>query len=483
MPIANTVIQIKKSTATGNVPASLANGELAINAADGKLFYKDTTGTIKNITNQLTFGTVNSNGSLIIASTTTDTLSIIPGNNVTITTDTILKTITINSSAAGGSGGSSSGYLANAVIIANSTGYLTNVTNLLYYSSNDTTVYTGTINVSNIILDSNGTFQLGPVNFLEAYNDAQNGPYVLNRARISVNPTFGWANNGGIFSSDFLRWNKIVSTTQFFPGAVNGQLDQANSPLSIVASNNYTTGIGIFPASVYNQWSGQKFYEGQVIISSGSRSGSTANLISNYIMVGPNAGGGPTDPLITLKTNTSTSTTVGVYISGNKPSNTSTTGSLVVSGGVGISGNLSLSSSGNIIFGDGTRQNSAAQITPNTSFDGVYDLDDLSYVTDGLTNIFTLTYNSSNVTVISPSQIQVSVDGAMQPNFVYNSDTVWLSQVFGGYKGYTIDYQGQLRFSDAPPSGAQIVARTVVGAITTTKKVYPFSPIDIMVGY
>jgi hypothetical protein len=170
------------------------------------------------------------------------------------------------------------------------------------------------------------------------------------------------------------------------------------------------------------------------------------------------------------------------------PATSNTTGMLVVSGGLGVTGNvwagnIYLTPANTIVFGDGTTQNSAAQVTPYTGFDGVFDLDDLSYVTDGLTNIFTLTYNSSNVTVISPNQLEVSVDGAMQPNFVYNSDTVWLSQVFGGYKGYTIDYQGQLRFSDAPPSGAQIVARTVVGAITTTKKVYPFSPIDIMVGY
>jgi hypothetical protein len=316
MAIANTVIQIKKSTATGNVPVSLANGELAINAADGKLFYKDTTGTIKNITNQLTFGTVNSNGSLIIASTTTDTLSIIPGNNVTITTNTISKTIRINSSAAG------AGYRANNLIFSNSTGQLSNTTNLLYFASNNSLfVYGGTVSTNTI------------------------------------------------------------------------------------------------------------------------------------------------------------------------------TGALVVQGGVGISGNLNARSTtvtGNIyiagsantiVFGDGTTQNSAAQVTPYTGFDGVFNLDDLSYVTDGLRNTFTLTYNSSNVTVTSPNQLVVSVDGALQPTFVYNSDTVWLSQVFGGYKGYTIDYEGQLRFSDAPPSGAQIDARTVVGAITTTKKVYPFSPIDIMMGY
>ena len=37
--MANTVIQLKHSTETGNVPSSLANGEISINNCDGKFFY------------------------------------------------------------------------------------------------------------------------------------------------------------------------------------------------------------------------------------------------------------------------------------------------------------------------------------------------------------------------------------------------------------------------------------------------------------
>jgi hypothetical protein len=39
--MANTVIQIRNSGVTGNVPAILQPGELAINYVDGKLFYGD----------------------------------------------------------------------------------------------------------------------------------------------------------------------------------------------------------------------------------------------------------------------------------------------------------------------------------------------------------------------------------------------------------------------------------------------------------
>jgi len=105
--MANTSIQLKKSSITGNVPASLAYGELAINYADGKLFYKHANGSIASIsTGSLTnsFATINANSSLILATSPTDTLSILPGNNITISTDTVGKSITINSTATGGSG-------------------------------------------------------------------------------------------------------------------------------------------------------------------------------------------------------------------------------------------------------------------------------------------------------------------------------------------------------------------------------------------
>ena len=37
--MANTIIQLKHSTETGNVPSSLANGEISINSRGGKFFY------------------------------------------------------------------------------------------------------------------------------------------------------------------------------------------------------------------------------------------------------------------------------------------------------------------------------------------------------------------------------------------------------------------------------------------------------------
>lgn len=45
--MSNTLIRLKYSTTTGNTPSSLANGEIAINGFDGKLFYSDPSGIVK----------------------------------------------------------------------------------------------------------------------------------------------------------------------------------------------------------------------------------------------------------------------------------------------------------------------------------------------------------------------------------------------------------------------------------------------------
>ena len=93
--MANTTIQIKKSGITGNVPSGLNFGEIAINYADGKLYYKSNSGSTTYITNQQSFATINSNNSLILATSGSDILNFVTGNNVTISTNTSTKSITI----------------------------------------------------------------------------------------------------------------------------------------------------------------------------------------------------------------------------------------------------------------------------------------------------------------------------------------------------------------------------------------------------
>lgn len=100
MTITNTAIQLKKSGSSGNTPSNLNHGELALNYADGKLFYKNWLNTIDFITNQDTFGTINANSTLVIATTETDVLTLTPGTGVEVTANATNKTITVSSNAA-----------------------------------------------------------------------------------------------------------------------------------------------------------------------------------------------------------------------------------------------------------------------------------------------------------------------------------------------------------------------------------------------
>ena len=115
----------------------------------------------------------------------------------------------------------------------------------------------------------------------------------------------------------------------------------------------------------------------------------------------------------------------------------------------------------------------------------VYDLDDVSYMTDGFTTTFPLQYNTNTVTVASPWNLMVTVSGITQRAFA-NTDGyeyVWQSAVIPGSKGYTLNSSGNLNFADAPPVGADLNIRVVPGVPNANTKVYPFKPTDIMMGY
>ena len=92
--MANTVIQLKKSGTPSAQPADLANGEIAINYADGKIFYKDSTGTIKTVSVDA-YSTVNVGGTLLVADIPNDVLSIGAGDNIILTPDALTDSFTV----------------------------------------------------------------------------------------------------------------------------------------------------------------------------------------------------------------------------------------------------------------------------------------------------------------------------------------------------------------------------------------------------
>lgn len=99
--MANTVIALKKSATPTAAPVSLANGEIAINYADGIIYYKAANGSIASISSgTASFGTVNAAGTLILADMVNDVLDIRSGNNIEISGDAINDRITITANLA-----------------------------------------------------------------------------------------------------------------------------------------------------------------------------------------------------------------------------------------------------------------------------------------------------------------------------------------------------------------------------------------------
>ena len=140
MTSSNTTILIKKSTQSGNTPPALANGEIAINTADGKLFYSDPIGIVKHISNQNSFATINVGSTLINATSPTDILNFAAGDNIIAYADPITKTITLS-----------------AVLLANSAAYTT-----VYYGPNQEAAATAnsyvTSTTDQVVIDTFPTY-------------------------------------------------------------------------------------------------------------------------------------------------------------------------------------------------------------------------------------------------------------------------------------------------------------------------------------
>jgi len=99
--MANTVIALKKSGTAAAIPNSLEFGELAINYADGKIYYKAANGTVVSLatggsaSSSNSFATINANGTLVVADSSTDILSLEPGTNISIVGDAVNDKITL----------------------------------------------------------------------------------------------------------------------------------------------------------------------------------------------------------------------------------------------------------------------------------------------------------------------------------------------------------------------------------------------------
>ena len=130
MATSNTVIQLKRSASTGNsvTSADINYGELALNYADGKLFYRKPDDTIGTIYTPNVYSTVNVNSTLLVPTSPTKILSLQPQNYITVTgvtgNDTIIISETLSSNVVLKSGGTYTGQVGivdSAIFSGNTT--------------------------------------------------------------------------------------------------------------------------------------------------------------------------------------------------------------------------------------------------------------------------------------------------------------------------------------------------------------------------
>ena len=248
--MANTVIALKKSSTPAAEPSSLANGELAINFADGKLFYKNLTGQIVSFTSgSNSFGTVNANGTLIIADTLSDVLTIEAGVNISIVGDAINDKITIN--ATGGGGGGSSANVGDTPPISPANGDQWWSSTLgkmfIYYADTDSSQWVeSTSNMLNI--------QVGAVGYGIPYDmantanlNAKTANDKANDAYLIANTAYNKANSANIVGSnayDKANTANIIAIAAF---------DKANTGGGGSGSlTTYSANVGNGAANTYN---------------------------------------------------------------------------------------------------------------------------------------------------------------------------------------------------------------------------------------
>jgi hypothetical protein len=225
MAIANTTIQLKKSSVAGNVPVSLSSGELALNFFDGKLYYKNAQNTINYFAAGITksFATVNSNSSLVLASSNNDILSFAAGNNISISTDTVGKTITIGTDA-------------KMLYTASNTAPITpRLGDKWYYIARDLVYEWSTDGTSSFWLDN-----LSPTTTSNPGGSTSSGTTDLTPVFIKANAAFNKANSANILAqAAFTTANTATSNITIIQG-VN------------VTQNTNITAVNTFAQSAYN---------------------------------------------------------------------------------------------------------------------------------------------------------------------------------------------------------------------------------------
>lgn len=109
----------------------------------------------------------------------------------------------------------------------------------------------------------------------------------------------------------------------------------------------------------------------------------------------------------------------------------------------------------------------------------IIPLDDISNYFDGAATRFIPYYQGTQVSILNPFRLLLTINGIIQ--YVDTPEYVWMSGL--PQRGFFVDSDGYLQFSEAVPAGSEFDARIMSGNATTTRtRVYPFKPLDILLG-
>ena len=478
--MANTIVRIKKSGVSGNVPGSLALGELAINYTDGLLYFANATGVRAfsandSILANAAFAQANA------AFTQTNNISSYANAQITITqgVDTTQNT-NISSAQLFANGAFTA---ANAVNTYAYAAYASqNITagfaNAAYTLANTVNVYSysayGFANTINVYAYSSYSAQNITASFANAAFAQANAAFNQANTGSSSAPAFNQANAAFIQANN--AYNKANSALANTGGTLTGSLGITGSSSNIVVSQSATasdvtnTFNHLYTLGLFSGNTDQSIQVGAQNFANTANSSTDFALYNNigtdtnnYIDLGitskaynttlngftasqPGDGylysNGVNLLLGTYTPGTNMKVFIGGYTSANvsttfnapnTASSSNTTGTLLVQGGVGVTGNvysdkiytngLYYAANGNPISGGGTSLAYTAATTPpasgnnkgdqwyNTTTNILYE-----YVTDG-TNYFWL--DTSSPSVSNTANVNIVTSGNVNTNVVF----------------------------------------------------------------
>jgi hypothetical protein len=259
--MANTVIQLKKSAIPGAEPTwiQLANGEIALNFADGKIFYKNsTTNAIANI--RLTevggggnyFGTVNADGTLLVSDTPGDVVTLIAGAGITIIGDAAGDNVTFSTAAFDQANtalttGQSGFYQANLAFAAGNTAPFAFATANLAFAQANTALTTGQSGFyqANLAFSAGNTAPFAFATANAAFAKANVAPFAFATANLAFaagnTAPFAFATANAAFAQANTSNNITVGNTPSAGGVYTTR--SYRTKLNFVAGTNITINV------------------------------------------------------------------------------------------------------------------------------------------------------------------------------------------------------------------------------------------------